>query len=177
MCEGCGAKKASFGTPSERKRRWCSGCSKAHGAINLNVKMCEGCGAKEANFGTPTEREKRWCSGCGKVHGAVSVDRKPCVGCKTKPSSKRWRGHKITTGECWRCWLARTGDEAGWVQFRASSPLPPPPPPLPHTPMTRVVSPFSPSCVCVCLLCVCDCVCGSDGGDVVVDGEIGRAHV
>ena len=41
MCEGCGAKKASFGTPLERKRRWCSGCGKlAHGAISLlNVNL------------------------------------------------------------------------------------------------------------------------------------------
>ena len=28
MCEGCGAKQACFGTPTERKRRWCSGCGK-----------------------------------------------------------------------------------------------------------------------------------------------------
>ena len=62
VCEGCGAKEATFGTPLERKRRWCRGCGKAPGAINLlNVKMCEGCGAKAASFGTPLERKRRWC--------------------------------------------------------------------------------------------------------------------
>jgi ribosomal protein S27E len=74
MCEGCGAKQANFGTPTERKKRWCGGCGKAHGAISLLVaKMCEGCGAKQASFGTPTERKKRWCGGCGKGHGAINV--------------------------------------------------------------------------------------------------------
>eukprot|EP01044_Picomonas_judraskeda_P049542 COSAG03_NODE_29223_length_188_cov_25.191011_1_plen_62_part_11 len=62
MCEGCGAKHATFGTRTERQKRWCGGCGKAHGAINLSAKKCEGCGTKQAHFGTPTERKKRWCS-------------------------------------------------------------------------------------------------------------------
>ena len=84
MCEGCGAKNANFGTPTERKHRWCGGCGKAHGAIYLATKMCEGCGAKQAGFGTPTERKRRWCSGCGKAHGAISLTTKMCEGCGAK---------------------------------------------------------------------------------------------
>ena len=30
MCEGCGAKWASFSTLAERKKRWCSGCGQTH---------------------------------------------------------------------------------------------------------------------------------------------------
>ena len=56
LCEGCGAQKPTFGTPTERVRRWCGGCGKAHGPISLAARMCHGCGAKEAAFGTPTER-------------------------------------------------------------------------------------------------------------------------
>jgi hypothetical protein len=88
VCEGCGAKEAIFGTPLERKRRWCSGCGKAPGAINLNVKMCEGCGAKEAIFGTPLERKRRWCSGCGKAPGAINLNVKMCEGCDVRSSSQ-----------------------------------------------------------------------------------------
>ena len=98
MCEGCGAKRASFGTPTERKARWCGGCGKARGAINLAAKMCEGCGAKQATFGTPTERKKRWCGGCGKAHGAIQVNVTMCEGCGAKQANfgtaterkKRW---------------------------------------------------------------------------------------
>ena len=39
LCEGCGAQKPTFGTPTERKRRWCGGCGKAKGAISLAAKM------------------------------------------------------------------------------------------------------------------------------------------
>ena len=88
VCEGFRAKEATFGTPLERKRRWCRGCSKAHGAINLSVKMCEGCGAKKASFGTPTERERRWCGGCGKAHGAINLSVQVCVVCDVRSSSK-----------------------------------------------------------------------------------------
>eukprot|EP01044_Picomonas_judraskeda_P004119 COSAG03_NODE_356_length_8629_cov_11.099965_5_plen_1197_part_00 len=35
MCEGCNAKTASCGTPTERERRWCAGCGEAHGAVNV----------------------------------------------------------------------------------------------------------------------------------------------
>ena len=87
VCEGCGAKEAIFGTPSERKRRWCRGCSKAPGAINLSVKMCEGCGAKEATFGTPLERKRRWCRGCSKAPGAINLNVKMCEGCDAVAAS------------------------------------------------------------------------------------------
>ena len=47
MCEGCEAKLASFGTPTERVKRWCAACAKAHGAVSmLKRKMCEGCEGK-----------------------------------------------------------------------------------------------------------------------------------
>ena len=63
MCEGCEAKRPSYGTPTERVARWCAACAKAHGAVRLSqAKMCEGCEAKQASFGTPTERVKRWCA-------------------------------------------------------------------------------------------------------------------
>ena len=41
LCETCGAKHASFGTPAERKKRWCGGCGTAHGAVNLVGRLCE----------------------------------------------------------------------------------------------------------------------------------------
>eukprot|EP01046_Picozoa_sp_COSAG06_P036370 COSAG06_NODE_4003_length_4670_cov_882.870488_2_plen_742_part_00 len=101
LCEGCGTKQANFGTPTERKKRWCAACGKAHRVVNLKrQKMCEGCGTKHAGFGTPTERKKRWCAGCGKAHGAVNLSAHMCEGCGTKHASfgtpterkKRWCG-------------------------------------------------------------------------------------
>eukprot|EP01043_Picozoa_sp_COSAG02_P096038 COSAG02_NODE_32355_length_517_cov_1.856459_1_plen_142_part_10 len=38
MCEGCGVKHASYGTSTERKRRWCAGCGKGHGAEYLSMR-------------------------------------------------------------------------------------------------------------------------------------------
>eukprot|EP01046_Picozoa_sp_COSAG06_P046762 COSAG06_NODE_6674_length_2830_cov_6.665324_3_plen_326_part_01 len=77
MCEACGTKHASYGTPAERKRRWCGRCGKTHGAICLNAQtMCETCGATWPSCGTPTERKARWCAGCGKAHGAISLSKK-----------------------------------------------------------------------------------------------------
>ena len=35
MREGCGIEQPSFGAPEDRKKRWCAGCGKAHGAIHL----------------------------------------------------------------------------------------------------------------------------------------------
>eukprot|EP01046_Picozoa_sp_COSAG06_P073052 COSAG06_NODE_21663_length_749_cov_1.713846_1_plen_59_part_10 len=55
-CEDCGDLAPSYGTPTERKGRWCAGCGKSHGAVSLG-KMCEDCGAKQASYGTPTERK------------------------------------------------------------------------------------------------------------------------
>ena len=52
MCAGCGVVVASFGT-TERKARWCGGCGKAHGAINLSAKMCEASGTKRLRQGRP----------------------------------------------------------------------------------------------------------------------------
>ena len=50
-CEGCGNKRAHFGTPEEGKKRWCGACGKAKGAISLTTQqMCEGCGNKHGRF-------------------------------------------------------------------------------------------------------------------------------
>ena len=49
MCEGCGVKRATFGTPTERERRWCGGCGKAHGAINLSVQVCVVCDVRSSS--------------------------------------------------------------------------------------------------------------------------------
>jgi hypothetical protein len=38
MCEGCQLKQANFGLPSDRQRRWCGGCGKTRGAVNLTKK-------------------------------------------------------------------------------------------------------------------------------------------
>ena len=74
MCEKCKDKRAHFGTPTERKNRWCGPCGKAHGAVNIHAEqMCEGCKEKHASFGTPTERKRRWCATCGKAHGAIAL--------------------------------------------------------------------------------------------------------
>ena len=64
-CEGCDLKLARFGLP-EGKKRWCSGCAKAHvGAVDVVSKKCEGCGLKHPNYGLPSEgTRKRWCLGC-----------------------------------------------------------------------------------------------------------------
>ena len=35
MREGCGIEQPSFGAPEDRKKRWCAGGGKAHGAIHL----------------------------------------------------------------------------------------------------------------------------------------------
>jgi hypothetical protein len=32
-CEGCKLKRPTFGLPAEGKRRWCSGCAKAHAGV------------------------------------------------------------------------------------------------------------------------------------------------
>eukprot|EP01044_Picomonas_judraskeda_P012842 COSAG03_NODE_1881_length_3396_cov_4.252047_3_plen_224_part_00 len=113
MCEGCGTKQASFGTPTERKARWCGGCGKAHDAIHLTGKMCEGCGTKQASFGTPTERKARWCGGCGKAHNAINLFAIMCEGCGAKQASfgtpterkRRWclgcsKAHGATSLRC-----------------------------------------------------------------------------
>jgi hypothetical protein len=65
-CEGCGLKVARLGLPAEGKKRWCSGCAKAHaGAVDVVSKKCEGCGLKTANYGLLSEgKRRRWCLGC-----------------------------------------------------------------------------------------------------------------
>jgi hypothetical protein len=114
MCEGCGAKQPGFGTPTERQKRWCGGCGKAHGAISLYAKMCEGCGAKQAHFGTPTERKKRWCSGCGKAHGAINLAVKMCEGCGAKHASYG------TPTERKRRWCGGCGNAHGAISLPAA---------------------------------------------------------
>ena len=138
LCEGCGTKQANFGTPTERKKRWCAACGKAHRAVNLKrQKMCEGCGTKQAGFGTPTERKKRWCGECGKTPGMqvwriekmvpTAVDPKEygkfydgdsyiCLKTTEKP------GHSTLTWDIY-FWLGAdtSKDEAGVAAFNASS--------------------------------------------------------
>jgi hypothetical protein len=76
-CEGCQLKGAKFGLPAEKKKRWCSGCAKAHAGAEDSNKKCEGCQLKRPNFGLPAEGKARWCSGCAKAHvGATDVNRK-----------------------------------------------------------------------------------------------------
>jgi hypothetical protein len=64
-CEDCSVKAASFGWPSEGKKRWCGGCvNEAHaGAVSLlkpvNYKKCEVCTVKRANFGLPSGWSRR----------------------------------------------------------------------------------------------------------------------
>ena len=77
LCEDCDLKQPSFGMVDERKRRWCSGCAKAHvGAVHLRPdRKCEDCGLKVPWFGMEAEPTKhRWCSRCAKAHaGAVNL--------------------------------------------------------------------------------------------------------
>ena len=85
MCEDCGLVQPTFGFAVEgKKKRWCSGCSKAHaGAVSLQ-QHCEDCGLKQPTFGLEAEgKKRRWCSGCSKAHdGAVSLDKKRYVAVK-----------------------------------------------------------------------------------------------
>jgi hypothetical protein len=76
-CEECQLKQPTFGLPSDRTKRWCSGCAKGHaGAVNVVDKKCEECQLKIPNFGLPAEGKKRWCFGCAKGHaGAVNIKR------------------------------------------------------------------------------------------------------
>ena len=106
LCEENCGKQASFGLPTERRKRWCGGCAKSKGkgrAINLDAKLCEDCLLKTASFGLLSERKKRWCSGCGKGHGAVRLSKsqpKLCEDCGLKGASfgllserkRRWCG-------------------------------------------------------------------------------------
>jgi hypothetical protein len=74
--EGCSLKQPKFGLPAEGKKRWCSGCAKAHaGAVDVVSKKSEGYGLKRPNFGLPAKGKKRWCAGCAKRHtpGVVAV--------------------------------------------------------------------------------------------------------
>ena len=69
MCEDCEAKHAGFGLGTEKKRRWCGACAKAHdGAMCLvSRRMCEDCEAKHAGFGLGTDKKRRWCGACAKA--------------------------------------------------------------------------------------------------------------
>ena len=86
QCESCGLKQAHFGLPSDRKRRWCSACSKAHtGAVDMKNKMCEGCHTKHAHYGMPVDKKRRWCGVCAKQQvGAVDMKNKMCEICGLK---------------------------------------------------------------------------------------------
>jgi hypothetical protein len=39
MCDKCGQKHASFGMREDRLKKWCAGCGKGEGAINLTAQM------------------------------------------------------------------------------------------------------------------------------------------
>jgi hypothetical protein len=67
------------GCDANTKRRWCSGCAKAHpGAVHCQQK-CEICKLKLARWRKGGRKDgkdgkKRWCAGCAKVHvGAANV--------------------------------------------------------------------------------------------------------
>jgi hypothetical protein len=82
-------KRANFGLPSDRLRRWCGTCARQHeGAIDVVNKRCEDCQKKRPNFGMPEERKARWCHGCSQKHeGAENVVSKRCEECKNKQPS------------------------------------------------------------------------------------------
>ena len=60
-----------------QKKRWCSGCAKAHaGAVDVSNKKCEGCGLKQPNFVLPSDvKKKRWCRGCAPKAAHASLRR------------------------------------------------------------------------------------------------------
>lgn len=82
-------KRANFGLPSDRARRWCGTCASAHeGAIDVVNKRCEDCQKKRPNFGMPSEKKARWCHGCSQKHeGSTNVVSKRCEDCKTRQPS------------------------------------------------------------------------------------------
>ena len=88
-CESCNMKVPNFGLVVDGKRRWCSGCAKAHvGAVDLmKRKKCELCQVKQPNFGLQSEGKRRWCAGCAKAHvGAENLISK-CEDCGSKRAS------------------------------------------------------------------------------------------
>ena len=113
-CEGCGIKHASYGLPSERKKRWCGVCGKPRGAVSLVEQhiMCEGCGVKQARYGTPAEGKVRWCSGCGKPHGVVNLTQPMCEGCDIK------QARFGTPSERKRRWCGACGKPHGAVDLK-----------------------------------------------------------
>eukprot|EP01044_Picomonas_judraskeda_P010663 COSAG03_NODE_1390_length_4180_cov_3.362411_3_plen_256_part_00 len=88
-CMDCKVKRANFGLPNDRLRRWCGTCARQHeGAIDVVNKRCEDCQKKRPNFGMPDERKARWCHGCSQKHeGAENVVSKRCEECKNKQPS------------------------------------------------------------------------------------------
>ena len=112
LCEDCDKKCPSFGMEDEQKRRWCSGCAKAHaGAVNLKRNnRCEDCGLNQGHYGLESERMKRWCRPCAKLHaGAVSLH-KQCEDCALKvPSFGMEDDHKRKVRWCSGCAKAHTG--------------------------------------------------------------------
>ena len=95
MCESCPREPgtlASFGLPSDGKKRWCAGCGRGQaGAVNVAKKKCEDCGLKQPSFGLPGDvgkrglKRRRWCSGCADGHeGSVDLASKMCEDCTVK---------------------------------------------------------------------------------------------
>jgi hypothetical protein len=67
-CEDCELKLPTFGLPAEGKKRWCSGCAKAHaGAVDVGNTKCEGCLLKRARIWVPSPsdgRKRPLCTDC-----------------------------------------------------------------------------------------------------------------
>ena len=76
------SRRANYGMVGEdRRRRWCAGCAKAHGAVDLVSKKCETCKTKVPKFGIPPDNKRRWCSNCAKEQpGSASL----CQGGKNR---------------------------------------------------------------------------------------------
>ena len=129
LCEDCDSKSPAFGLEGDlsRKRRWCSGCAKAHaGAVNLKEKImqCQECGVKARNYGLESERVKRWCGSCAKARGAVHSrkwqgqyavppvrlhKKGKCEDCALKVPSFGMKGKRPTKRWCSGCAKAHAG--------------------------------------------------------------------
>jgi hypothetical protein len=85
-CEGCQLKEGIFGLRSDGKKRWCTGCAKAHHpeTVDLRTGVCEDCKVNAPSRGL-ADGKKRWCAGCSKAHlGSMDVKHKKCEGCGLK---------------------------------------------------------------------------------------------
>ena len=75
-CEDCALVRASFGLPTEGRKRWCSKCASAHaGARDLVHAPCVDCGLKRPSWGLPPAKgcfpRRIWCAGCARTHAGA----------------------------------------------------------------------------------------------------------